>query len=162
MWAWLRLLPARPGGTANPRASSQKKIEGATNQKNWKPAGDGVVYGRCLTPLPRQWRAEDRMASYLDLQSSDVHETAKMVTRLEKPLKREIEIDGQAFIVTITPRLLTLVGKGRRKGVEIRWNEMISGEAALAKALQASIVDPNVRLEPSVRNVRRRPSRKHR
>jgi len=84
-----------------------------------------------------------------------------MATKLEKPLKREIEIGGQAFIVTITPQMLTLVGKGRRKGVEIRWNEMISGEAALAKALQASIVDPNVRLEPSARNARRRSNRKH-
>ena len=84
-----------------------------------------------------------------------------MTTKLDKPLKREIEIDGQAFIVTITPQLLTLVGKGRRKGVEVRWNEMISGEAALARALQASIVAPNVRLEPSARNVRRRSNRKH-
>jgi hypothetical protein len=85
-----------------------------------------------------------------------------MVTKLDKPLKREIEIDGQAFIVTITPQLLTLVGKGRRKGVEIHWNEMISGEAALAKALQASILNPNVRLEPSARNVPRQSNRKHR
>ena len=77
-----------------------------------------------------------------------------MTTKLDKPLKREIEIGGQAFIVTITPEALTLVGKGRRKGLEIRWEEMISGEAALARALQASIADPNVRLEPSVKNVK--------
>ena len=78
-----------------------------------------------------------------------------MATRLEKPLQREIEIGGQAFVVTLTPHALTLVGKGRRKGIEIRWDEMISGEAALAKALQASIVDPSVRLEPSAPNIRR-------
>src|SRR5262245_42803136 len=77
-----------------------------------------------------------------------------MATKLEKPLKREIEIGGQAFIVTLTPQALALVGKGRRKGIEIRWDEMISGEAALARALQASIVDPSVRLEPSAQNVR--------
>lgn len=130
------------------------------NRKNGKPAGDGGVYGRCLTLL--QWDAEDRMANHVGPTISYAPETAKMATKLEKPLKREIEIGGQAFIVTITPQVLTLVGKGRRKGVEIRWNEMISGEAALAKALQASIVDPNVRLEPSARNVRRRPNRKHR
>jgi hypothetical protein len=82
-----------------------------------------------------------------------------MATKLEKPLKREIEIGGQAFIVTLTPQALALVGKGRRKGIEIRWNEMISGEAALARALQASIVDPSVRLEPSVKNVRQEPAR---
>ena len=77
-----------------------------------------------------------------------------MATKLEKPLKREIEIGKQAFVVTITPQSLSLVGKGRRKGLELRWEEMISGEAALARALQASIVDPSVRLEPSAQNVR--------
>ena len=77
-----------------------------------------------------------------------------MTTKLEKPLKREIEIGGQAFIVTLAPDTLSLVGKGRRKGLEIRWEEMVSGEAALAAALQASIVNPTVRLEPSVRNAR--------
>ena len=75
-----------------------------------------------------------------------------MTTKLEKALKREIDIGGQAFVVTLTPEALTLVGKGRRKGIEIRWEEMISGEAALARALQASIVDPSVRLEPSAKN----------
>ena len=83
-----------------------------------------------------------------------------MATKLEKPLKREIEIGGQAFIVTLTPQALALVGKGRRKGIEIRWDEMVSGEAALARALQASIVDPSVRLEPSVKNVRQESGRK--
>ena len=77
-----------------------------------------------------------------------------MTTKLEKPLKREIEIGGQAFIVTLTPDALSLVGKGRRKGLEIRWDEMVSGEAALAAALQASVINPTVRLEPSVQNVR--------
>jgi len=77
-----------------------------------------------------------------------------MTTKLEKPLKREIEIGGQAFIVTLAPDALSLVGKGRRKGLEIRWDEMVSGEAALAAALQASILNPAVRLEPSARNVR--------
>lgn len=77
-----------------------------------------------------------------------------MTTKLEKPLKREIEIGGQAFIVTLAPDTLSLVGKGRRKGLEIRWEEMVSGEAALAAALQASVINPNVRLEPSAQNVR--------
>jgi hypothetical protein len=77
-----------------------------------------------------------------------------MATKLEKPLKRELEIGGQAFIVTLAPDTLSLVGKGRRKGLEIRWDEMVSGEAALAAALQASVINPTVHLEPSARNVR--------
>ena len=76
-----------------------------------------------------------------------------MTTKLDKALKREIQIKGKPFVVTIDPRMLTLVGKGRRKGLEIRWDEMISGEAALAAALQASIVNPRVNLEPSARNI---------
>lgn len=77
-----------------------------------------------------------------------------MTTKLEKPLKREIEIGGQAFIVTLAPDTLSVVGKGRRKGLEIRWDEMVSGDAALAAALQASVLNPTVRLEPSARNAR--------
>jgi hypothetical protein len=77
-----------------------------------------------------------------------------MATKLEKELQREIDIGGQAFVLTLTPQALSLVGKGRRKGLEIRWEEMISGEAALARALQASIVDRSIRLEPSARNAR--------
>ena len=75
-----------------------------------------------------------------------------MTTKLDKSLKREIQIKGKPFVVTIDPDMLKLVGKGRRKGLEIRWDEMISGEAALAAALQASIVNPRVNLEPSAGN----------
>jgi hypothetical protein len=74
-----------------------------------------------------------------------------MTTKLDKSLKREIQIKGKPFVVTIDPEVLKLVGKGRRKGLEIRWDELISGEAALAAALQASI-SPRVNLEPSARD----------
>ena len=82
-----------------------------------------------------------------------------MTTKLDKSLKREIQIKGDPFVVSIDPEGLKLVGKGRRKGLEIRWDEMISGEAALAAALQASIVNPRVNLEPSVRNIKPKGSR---
>ena len=85
-----------------------------------------------------------------------------MTTKLDKSLKREIQIKGNPFVVTIDPEGLKLVGKGRRKGLEIRWDEMISGEAALAAALQASIVNPRVNLEPSVRNIKPKESRRGR
>ena len=75
-----------------------------------------------------------------------------MATKLDKPLKREIQIKGKPFVVTIDAEVLKLVGKGRRKGLEIRWEEMVSGEAALAAALQASILNPRVNLEPSARS----------
>ena len=62
-----------------------------------------------------------------------------MATKLEKPLKREIEVEGKAYMLTISPAGLKLVPKGRRKGHEIAWKDFVSGEAALATALNASL-----------------------
>ena len=62
-----------------------------------------------------------------------------MTTQLEAPLKREIIINGEPYIVTITPHGLKLVPKGRRKGYELEWQALVSGEAALAAALNASL-----------------------
>jgi hypothetical protein len=62
-----------------------------------------------------------------------------MATKLEKPLKREVSIEGQAYMLTISPEGLKLVPKGKRNGVELAWKSLVSGEAALATALNASI-----------------------
>ena len=62
-----------------------------------------------------------------------------MATKLEKPLRREIGIDGKAYMLTITPDGLKLVPKGKRKGLELAWKALVSGEAALATALNASL-----------------------
>lgn len=62
-----------------------------------------------------------------------------MATKLDKPLKREIQIDGKPYMLTVTPEGLKLVPKGRRKGQELSWNALVSGEAALAAALNASL-----------------------
>ena len=63
-----------------------------------------------------------------------------MTTPLEKALKRAIEIDGAAYTVVIDPEGLRLIGKGRRKPqVDLKWKDLVSGEAALAVALRASV-----------------------
>jgi hypothetical protein len=62
-----------------------------------------------------------------------------MATKLERPLKREIAVGGKPYILTITPEGLKLVPKGKRKGQELAWNALVSGEAALAVALNASL-----------------------
>ena len=62
-----------------------------------------------------------------------------MTTKLEGPLRREIDIDGAAYTLTITPEGMALVPKGRRKGYELEWRALISGDAALATALNASL-----------------------
>ena len=48
-------------------------------------------------------------------------------------------IQGRLYIVTISPSGLKLALKGRRKGLELPWESLVSGEAALATALNASI-----------------------
>lgn len=62
-----------------------------------------------------------------------------MTTPLDKILKREIKIDGRTFIVAVSPDGLKLTLKGKRRGQELRWSDLISGEAALATALNASL-----------------------
>lgn len=61
------------------------------------------------------------------------------MTPLDKPLRRELTIGDQRYTLTIDPQRLKLVEKGRRKGLELRWSELVSGDAALATALQASL-----------------------
>jgi hypothetical protein len=62
-----------------------------------------------------------------------------MTTKLEAPLKREIDIGAQAYTLTITPEGMTLVMKGKRKGFDLQWAALVTGEAALATALNASL-----------------------
>jgi hypothetical protein len=62
-----------------------------------------------------------------------------MATKLERPLKREIVIEGKPYMLTIDPQGMKLVPKGKRKGQEIAWRDLVGGEAALAAALNASL-----------------------
>ncbi|GAB1596934.1 hypothetical protein [Lysobacter claricitrinus] len=62
-----------------------------------------------------------------------------MTTKLDGPLRRELDVDGQAYTLTIDPDGLRLVEKGRRQGIELTWTALLSGDAALAAALQGSL-----------------------
>jgi len=72
-----------------------------------------------------------------------------MTTRLEGQLKRELAIGGQPYTLTLSPAGFLLALKGRRKGLEIKWAELVSGEAALATALNASLVAPPLPARPA-------------
>ncbi|MBB4131452.1 MULTISPECIES: hypothetical protein [unclassified Xanthomonas] len=63
------------------------------------------------------------------------------MTPLDRPLRRELQIGEQTYTLILDPQGLKLVEKGRRKGVVLRWDELVSGDAALARALQASLSD---------------------
>jgi hypothetical protein len=62
-----------------------------------------------------------------------------MATKLDKVLKRELEIDGQAYIASISPEGVKVTKKGFRKGNEISWRAIISGDANLSEDLSASV-----------------------
>ena len=61
------------------------------------------------------------------------------MTKLDKPLKRELTIGNSPYVLTIDPEGFRLTKKGRRKGIEIAWKDLASGDAAMAAALNASI-----------------------
>jgi len=62
-----------------------------------------------------------------------------MTTKLTGALRREIDIGGAPYTLTIEPDGMTLVLKGRRKGFALQWGDLVSGDAALTTALNASL-----------------------
>jgi hypothetical protein len=62
-----------------------------------------------------------------------------MPTKLEKTLKREIQINGEPHIATISPEGVKVTKKGFRKGNEITWQAIASGDATLRQNLTASV-----------------------
>ena len=62
-----------------------------------------------------------------------------MATVLNKELKREILIKDKAITLTLGPAGLKLTEKGHRKGIDLKWEDLVGGDAALAAALNASV-----------------------
>lgn len=63
------------------------------------------------------------------------------MTPLDKPLRRALDIGGRPYTLTVDPDGLHLVEKGRRKGLDLAWSDLVNGDAALAAALQASVAN---------------------
>jgi hypothetical protein len=61
-----------------------------------------------------------------------------MTTKLQQAFKRELDLNGDKYTLTVTPDGFKLVVKGKRKGVELSWAAIVGGDAALASALNAS------------------------
>ena len=62
-----------------------------------------------------------------------------MPTKLEKTLTREIQINGEPHIATISPEGVKITKKGFRKGQEITWAAIASGDANLRSDLSGSM-----------------------
>ncbi|WP_284617526.1 hypothetical protein [Aquabacterium humicola] len=83
-----------------------------------------------------------------------------MVTVLDNELKRQITVDGADFTVVVDPDRLRLIGKGKRKPeVELLWRDLLSGDAAMAVALNASLQQKGLETAPAAKR-RRGPARK--
>ena len=62
-----------------------------------------------------------------------------MPPRLSEPIKREVELDGQLYTVTIGPVGIHIAPKGKRKGHELSWRSLANGEAELNRDLVRSL-----------------------
>lgn len=60
------------------------------------------------------------------------------MTKLDKPLRREVDINGQPHTLTIDPAGLKLTGKGRRNGIELTWKDIAKGDAPTTATLGTS------------------------
>ena len=62
-----------------------------------------------------------------------------MATRLDKTIKRELELDGKLYTVSLSPEGVKVVPKGGRKGHEISWSALLSGDVELRRDLNLSL-----------------------
>ena len=62
-----------------------------------------------------------------------------MTAKLDKTIKRELEIDGKTYTIAISPDGIKVTEKGRRNGPEVTWRSIISGDTALNESLNASV-----------------------
>lgn len=63
-----------------------------------------------------------------------------MTTVLDKELKRQVTVDAAEYTLAVHPDGFRLTGKGKRTPlVELRWRDLLSGDAAMAVALNASL-----------------------
>jgi hypothetical protein len=72
-----------------------------------------------------------------------------MATRLDKTIKRELELAGQLYTVSMSPEGVKIVQKGRRKGHEMSWETLLSGDAELRRDLNMTLEVYDALSEPN-------------
>jgi hypothetical protein len=68
-----------------------------------------------------------------------------MAPRLTEPIRREVELDGRLYTVTVGPDGVHIAPKGKRKGHELSWRSLANGEAELNRDLIRSLTSPGKR-----------------
>lgn len=51
-----------------------------------------------------------------------------MATKLDKTIKRELELEGKLYTVAISPEGVKVTPKGARKGHEVSWSTLVGGD----------------------------------
>jgi len=62
-----------------------------------------------------------------------------MATKLDKTIKRELELEGKLYTVTMSPEGVKITPKGARKGEEMAWASLLGGDAELRRDLNVSV-----------------------
>jgi|EndMetStandDraft_4_1072995.scaffolds.fasta_scaffold1997495_1 hypothetical protein len=62
-----------------------------------------------------------------------------MITPLTGTLRRALHVNGHEYTVLLTATGLKLTAKGKRKGVEFTWADLLGEGNALVTALNASL-----------------------
>ena len=62
-----------------------------------------------------------------------------MTPRLDHIIKRELKLGKELYTVSMSPDGVKITPKGRRKGHEITWQALLSGDAELTQQLKMSV-----------------------
>ena len=56
-----------------------------------------------------------------------------MATKLDKTIKRELDIEGKLYTVAISPEGVKVTPKGARNGHEVTWKSLVGQESGMAQ-----------------------------
>ncbi len=62
-----------------------------------------------------------------------------MTPKLDHIIKRELQIGHELYTVSMSAEGVKITPKGRRKGHEISWQTLLSGDAELTQQLKLSV-----------------------
>lgn len=61
------------------------------------------------------------------------------MVELDKPIKRQLTLEGEPYTIVVSREGVRITPKGRRKGQEISWQTLLSGDADLTQQLRISL-----------------------
>jgi hypothetical protein len=56
-----------------------------------------------------------------------------MATKLDKTIKRELDLEGKLYTVAISPEGVKVTPKGARKGHEVSWSTLVGGDTEVQR-----------------------------